>query len=156
MSQCDDIAEVGSRIHELRERLGLAQTQFAERLGVDRKSVAGWEAGKRLPDGTSLLALMRVFGADVNYLLTGQANAAQRLTDEESTMLSYFRSSTPVVRRAAMGALLGAAPAHAAAGAIHQSGSGIHQVNTAPNAVMIGSAGQAVHSSQRRKPNKGA
>lgn len=61
---------VGLRIKALRGNLSLRE--FAARLGVDHKSVSGWEAGKRLPDGSSLLALMEQFSADVNYILTGQ------------------------------------------------------------------------------------
>lgn len=50
------------------------QSDFAGRLGVNRKTVERWEAGERLPDGQSLLALMNVCGADVNYILTGQGS----------------------------------------------------------------------------------
>lgn len=62
----------GNRIAELRG--SMTQAEFATRLGVDRKTVVRWEAGERLPDGASLLALMTEFGADVNYILTGQGN----------------------------------------------------------------------------------
>ena len=62
--------DVGVRIKALRG--GLSLREFATKLGVDHKSVSGWEAGKRLPDGSSLLALMQTFSADINYILTGQ------------------------------------------------------------------------------------
>lgn len=97
----------GQRILELRG--GLTQAEFAARLGVDRKTVVGWEAGKRLPDGTSLLKLMTEFGADVNYILMGRSGDGPRLSAEENVLLSYYRQSEPAVRRAALGALLGTA-----------------------------------------------
>ena len=142
MSQGEEFVAVGNRICEMRDRLALNQTQFAARLGVDRKSVAGWESGKRLPDGISRLGLMKVFGADINYLLTGEGGKpTQRLSAEEQTMLEYFRSATPTVRRAAMGALLGAAsPVKSTMENIANSGAGIQQVNVGDGAVMIGSA----------------
>jgi len=65
---------VGLRIRAIRGDLSLRE--FASQLGVDHKSVSGWEAGRRLPDGSSLLALMERFGADVNYLLTGQSSSS--------------------------------------------------------------------------------
>lgn len=77
--------------------------EFAARLGVDHKSVSGWEAGKRLPDGSSLLALMEQFSADVNYILTGQlsgglatpAPAAKPLARDEEILLDNYRNSPP-------------------------------------------------------------
>jgi len=36
-------------IHRLRNRLGLSQALFAKLLGVSRKLVEAWEAGKRTP-----------------------------------------------------------------------------------------------------------
>lgn len=101
-----DFAAVGTRIKALRG--SLSQAEFAERLTVDRKTVVGWEAGKRLPDGSSLLRLALEFGADLNHLLLGQSES-RRLSAEEETVVAYFREATPDVRRAALGALIGAA-----------------------------------------------
>ncbi len=44
-------------IKRLRERLGMTQEQFAERLGVARETVARWEIGANAPRGLSLKAL---------------------------------------------------------------------------------------------------
>jgi transcriptional regulator with XRE-family HTH domain len=116
VSQEEAFWEVGERIKSLRG--AMSQVDFAARLNVDRKSVAGWEAGKRLPDGSSLLKLMDEFGADVNYLLAGErargSKTGPALTAEEETMLGYFREASKEVRRAALGALLGAASKPAA------------------------------------------
>lgn len=75
---------------------------------MNRKTVERWESGERLPDGQSLLALMKECGADVNYILTGKAEH-RVLTSEELTMLEYFRDAKKEVRLAAMGALIGGA-----------------------------------------------
>lgn len=68
----NEFHEVGMRITELRGQL--TKQEFASRLGVDRKTVERWEAGERLPDGSKLLKFVTEFGADVNYILTGQLN----------------------------------------------------------------------------------
>lgn len=81
--------EVGRRIAELRG--DLTQAAFAERLGVDRKTVVRWEAGERLPDGVSLLALVREFHADVSYILTGQGEV--NLKPDEAALLDNYRHS---------------------------------------------------------------
>lgn len=57
------------------------------------------------------LAAFASAGADANYILTGQPSGMPKspaLSAEETTLLEYFRAATPAVRRAAMGALLGA------------------------------------------------
>jgi len=127
MSQAEDFSPVGLRIRNLRG--DLPQSEFADRLGVDRKSVAGWEAGKRLPDGSSLLKLMSEFGADVNYLLTGRrSDDVPRLTAEEQLLLGYFREASKEGKRAALGALLGA---KAVAGELTMH-------NTAPGGIQVG------------------
>ena len=86
MSEQKIYLETGQRIADLRG--DLTQAAFAQRLEVDRKTVVGWEAGKRLPDGTSLLKLMTEFDADVNYILTGIGSAAKARLDEKQRRIS--------------------------------------------------------------------
>jgi len=81
--------DAGRRIAELRGTL--TQAQFAERLGVDRKTVVNWEAGERLPDGASLLRLIEVFAADVNYILTGERSRQEALNSRERILLDNYR-----------------------------------------------------------------
>ncbi|NEV62022.1 helix-turn-helix domain-containing protein [Thiorhodococcus minor] len=59
--------EVELRTHEvsepdaraIRERMGLTQDAFAALLGVSRRTLEGWEQGRRQPRGPAL-ALLRV------------------------------------------------------------------------------------------------
>lgn len=96
---------VGARIAELRGKL--TKQDFAVRLGVDRKTVERWEAGDRLPDGSKLLRLMTEFGADVNYILTGQRagglapmsqSQGEVLAPDERTMLDNYRHAPDGVK----------------------------------------------------------
>jgi DNA-binding XRE family transcriptional regulator len=45
------------RLRELREAAGWTQEQLAERVGVKREAIARWEAGKREPGWSNVLAL---------------------------------------------------------------------------------------------------
>lgn len=121
MTQDGPYAEVGRRIQALRGKL--TQAEFATRLGVDRKSVTGWETGKRLPDGSSLLVMRRDMGADLNYILGG-GEAEFRLSAEERTVVDYYRMAPLVVRRTVLGALIGATPSGEKAPTVHQEISG--------------------------------
>ena len=47
-------------IRTLREALGLTQTQFAERIGVDKMTVARWEWGKLRPRPAAAAALNKL------------------------------------------------------------------------------------------------
>jgi transcriptional regulator with XRE-family HTH domain len=52
------------RLRELREAAGLTQEQLGERVGVKREAVARWEAGKREPGWSNVLALAEALGVD--------------------------------------------------------------------------------------------
>lgn len=106
------------RLREERERLALSQQALAEKCGVTARSQRNYESGERNPD-SAYLAAIAAAGADVLYILTGQraggVKPAPALTAEEETMLGYFRDASKEVRRAALGALLGARAADASA-----------------------------------------
>lgn len=44
---------------EVREKLGLSQTQFAALIGISHRTLQNWEQGHRQPEGTAR-ALLRV------------------------------------------------------------------------------------------------
>lgn len=72
----------------------MKQSEFAERLGVHRNSVVGWEAGKRLPDGESLVRMSEEFGADVAYILMGRTGGvAPALRPDEEQLLAHYRAA---------------------------------------------------------------
>lgn len=95
-----------------RERLSFTQPQVAKLAEVGKTTVINWEKGASAPTATQLEALSK-FGLDVLFVVTGQyaggIKPAPTLTSEESTLLEYFRAAHPAVKRAALGALLGAA-----------------------------------------------
>lgn len=100
---------IGERLREERERLGLSQPVFGEIGGVQKLAQSNYEQGKRAPDA-DYLAAVAASGVDVRYVVTGERDYTPppALSAEEQTMLEYFRQATPAVRRAALGALIGA------------------------------------------------
>ena len=86
---------IGDRIRQIRGGLGVGE--FAERRGVNRKTVARWESNEALPDGASLLTLHSCFGADPGWILTGggaQPSPAE-LAPDERILLDNYRHSPP-------------------------------------------------------------
>lgn len=128
------------RLREERKRLGLNQTALATLAGVQKGAQVNYEAGERAPNADYLAAIAAA-GANVLYILTGERNgpAPVVLTAEEQTMLGYFREASKEVRRAALGALLGAQASGSGNGI---SVGGMH--NSAPGGVQVGYAGGKV------------
>lgn len=66
-----DLTDLGARLREARDKLGITQAEFAELVGVERKTQGSYEAGKTLPKRQYFAALAQI-GVDVPYVLTGQ------------------------------------------------------------------------------------
>lgn len=63
-------------IKESRLAAGFTQKEIAERIGVDRTSVAKWETGKSYPRGETLVKLASVMGCSIDELFgRGQSSS---------------------------------------------------------------------------------
>ena len=60
---------IGQRIAQKRKELGLSQEALGSKLGVSRQSIYKWEADSALPEVDKLIALSRLFGVSVGWLL---------------------------------------------------------------------------------------
>ena len=119
--------------------MGLSQEKFGALGGVKKLAQINYEKGERHPD-SAYLAAIAAAGADVLYILTGERDgpAPVTLSAEEETMLAYFREASKEVRRAALGALLGASvPVASHVGGTHS------QHSSGTGAMHIGGIGNA-------------
>ncbi len=64
--------DLGTRIRQVRERLGLNQQEFAERLRTGQAVISRYERNERIPGADFLLRLHITFGVNMNWLLTGK------------------------------------------------------------------------------------
>jgi len=60
---------IDERIKELREGIGLTQSELSRRLGITRASVNAWEMGISVPSTQYLVLLSEIFGVTTDYLL---------------------------------------------------------------------------------------
>lgn len=97
---------VGERIKEVRGSMGVGE--FAETLGINRKTVTRWENDGSIPDGPSLLSLQKLFDADPSWILTGRGPGLQ-LSEDERELLALYRAAPLAGKMAAVGALQGVA-----------------------------------------------
>ena len=62
---------LGARIAALRKQAGWNQSELASRLQISPSAVGMYEQGRREPSADTLVAMARVLGVSVDYLLTG-------------------------------------------------------------------------------------
>lgn len=104
MTNTDTIA---SRYASVRELSGLSKKAFAESLGIHPVVSGDIELGKREPSRDVLVRLARVWGTDINWLLTGEASAGSdgtlpgRKEDEGPVVhIEFFRQEAAAGRGA--------------------------------------------------------
>jgi len=107
--------DVGRRIREVRNRLGMTQTEFGRALGIIKTSVARYERG-RIPRLPILEAIGKLGGVTVAWLLEGKgklqglalqdysgksetSRAARRLLAVVENQAGYLQRSSPSQRR---------------------------------------------------------
>jgi transcriptional regulator with XRE-family HTH domain len=99
--------DVGQRIRRIRQKLGLTQARFAQRLGITKISVSRHEAG-RIPRSDLLDAIARLGGVSVEWLLHGQTSEApaqrdalqlvgSNLAEPVRTLVRFFEQRAPSV-----------------------------------------------------------
>lgn len=57
------------RLKEARERLNLKQKDVQERIGINNRTLSGYETGKTEPDNATLLALSNLYNVSVDWLM---------------------------------------------------------------------------------------
>jgi len=63
------VMKFNERLKELRERRGLSQADFADKIGVSKSAISMYERGERTPDYDTLEAIADFFNVDIDYLL---------------------------------------------------------------------------------------
>lgn len=65
---------MNDRIRRLRETLGLNQTDFANKIGVQRSTVSNYEQGSRVPIDAVITSICREFNVNEVWLRTGDGD----------------------------------------------------------------------------------
>jgi transcriptional regulator with XRE-family HTH domain len=107
-------AELGARIRQSREYVGMSQDEVALALGLSRPAVTNIESGTRKVEALELSKLASLFGITTEALLSGHqtidrervaflARATQGLSDSDLDQLyrftEYLRNSSKPSRR---------------------------------------------------------
>ncbi len=92
--------EMGGRIKEERQRIGLAQADFGSKCGVSKTSQFNYESGERSPDA-EYLAKAGELAVDVLYVVTGKRSQS---ANDEYVVIHRHKN---VAASAGMGAING-------------------------------------------------
>jgi len=83
--------QFGESLKKLRTDKSLSQTELADRLFVDRSTIARWETGSRIPDASMIIKIAKILGTDVGTLMTvaAEKNETPRviLLDDEKIIM---------------------------------------------------------------------
>lgn len=83
---------LADKITQLRKKAGWSQEELAEQLGVSRQSVSKWEGAQSIPDMNKILAISRLFGVSVDYLVKDE------LEEEEAVLPAEDFAAEPIRR----------------------------------------------------------
>ncbi len=72
--------EIGNRIKEAREYIGLTQQQLAEALKIPRSAISDIETGKRKITADELKTLAQILRHPINYLMGENTDSAPEIT----------------------------------------------------------------------------
>lgn len=99
MSKTAQRAEIGHRLREERDRLGLKAADFSQFGDWPVRTVYGWEAGKATPKA-EFFADVQALGLDVQYIITGRRTtgalsgpAAAPVADSDSVRIPLFSAT---------------------------------------------------------------
>lgn len=63
---------IGERIKSIREKLGITQEEFSQRLGTTRNTITNYEANRRMPMDATIKSICREFHVSEVWLRTGE------------------------------------------------------------------------------------
>ena len=86
---------LGQRIAAQRKKLGLSQEALGEKMGVSRQAISKWESDGALPEIDKLIAMSRLFGVTLGWLLGVEEESATQTTTFSDEQLELIRRMIP-------------------------------------------------------------
>jgi len=81
----------GEKLMYSRKKAGLTQEQLAEKIGVAKSTLAGYEKDNREPDLLKIKKIIKELKIDSKYLLGIENDVEAQLSSNESLLLSNYR-----------------------------------------------------------------
>lgn len=88
------MVEIGRRLRLAREKVGISQDEAASQVGVNRTTLANWEAGRHQPNLVQFRVLLTLYATSPYQILYGTAR--QQLSPEEREELMHLAAKASV------------------------------------------------------------
>lgn len=83
-------------IKELRKKLHISQSEFADAVGVSMRTVGSWERGESFPNAEQVWNCAIALGCSPNEILCwDEKQESGKLTDDEREIVDNYRESSP-------------------------------------------------------------
>ena len=69
-----------------KKKLELTQQEFADKLGIARNNIAGYETGKRSPSDAVVSLICAKFNVNEDWIRTGEGEIFEQLTEQQKVM----------------------------------------------------------------------
>ena len=83
-----DLKQIGRRICERRQALGITQEKLAEQMDVSIQMISNMECGKKEVKISNLIKLSEILDVSSDYILTGKSVAENKPAAEKISYLS--------------------------------------------------------------------
>ena len=104
--------QLREQLIQLRDKYGLSQQEFADRVGVSRQSVSRWESGKSVPSAKQAAALCAAFRLNAKAFLNGRIEEEDAEADAAADLTAgSAEGAAGAAVSSAAGAAVGSAPA---------------------------------------------
>lgn len=104
--------QLREQLIQLRDKYGLSQQEFADRVGVSRQSVSRWESGKSVPSAKQAAALCAAFRLNAKAFLNGRIEEEGAEADAAADLTAgSAEGAAGAAVSSAAGAAVGSAPA---------------------------------------------
>ena len=90
--------EIAKNLRQLREQVGLTQTQVGAILGRNQQSVNHWETGYSQPNIETLLQMFEIYGIDSVFSPSQRYN--RQLSREEQVLLTAYQKAPDAIQAA--------------------------------------------------------
>ena len=87
---------ISRNIARLRRKMGLTQTELAERLYVSNKTVSKWERGKGLPDINTIEPLAKELNVSVLEIMKATRMDSDIPQEEMNSAPCFYKREIPV------------------------------------------------------------
>jgi len=77
--------DISEKIKQIRNKEGLTQEQFSEKINVSRNAVAKWETNRGYPDIQNLISISEVFYISLDELVKDDVNVKNKIIAESSS-----------------------------------------------------------------------